>query len=57
MVKRPFLTNIIKILFFKENKMENLEKEELEFEVIELDEDEEEIKIIYDEEVADEKSN
>ncbi len=37
--------------------MEVLEKEELEFEIIELDEDEEEIKIIYDEEVANEKSN
>lgn len=37
--------------------MEVLEKEELEFEIIELDEDESEIKIIYDEEVADEKSN
>lgn len=40
--------------------MENIEKEEfeeIEFEVIEIDEDEEEIKIIYDEEVENEKSN
>ncbi len=33
------------------------EFEEIEFEVIEIDEDEEEIKIIYDEEVENEKSN
>ncbi len=48
------------IIPFYENKMENIEKEEfeeIEFEVIEIDEDEEEIKIIYDEEVENEKSN
>ena len=49
--------HLIKSVKNGKDALEVLEKEELEFEIIELDEDEEEIKIIYDEEVANEKSN